>query len=658
MKRTREQFIEKAKEIHGDKYDYSKVEYINSKQKVCIICPEHGEFWQTPDSHLNHQSRCPKCSIPNRNLLTEDYIKKAIKIHGDKYDYSKVIYNGVFGKVTIICPIHGEFEQIARNHLRGYGCDKCARIMAGKLKNDNAKLNFLNKVKERIGDKYDLSESIYVASNEKIKVICHHKDEDGIEHGAFYITPSNLLSGFGCYKCAREKLSLLMRQNPTHKIYKKYSNSYDILQKRVEEKYGKNTYIIDKEFYLTHPYKIKVFCTHHKEYFFTTAEKFPRYQNSICPKCLEDLKIRASLKLYNDEKIESFEHPTMDKDIYNRIINGEEVWLPIKNHEENYMISSNGAVMRINRKNKNGKILPNRLILTRPDKRSLRAVNVCIDRKQYSIHKKVFETFYNINIPKGYEYTIDHIDTNPLNNCILNLRLCKGIKENMLNPLTRINMSNRKGHKQKPIYEFINYEGEEWVPCLGYEGIYSISNFGRVVAEERILVENNTNIIRKKKKHLMRLHLKDNTYWCVSLTDKNGKRKTHYIHKLEYESFYGKIQKGNEVDHIDSNSQNNMLCNLKECSHKDNCNNPNSIKKRKKTMTNVIVNGRHIVYKDNTKNEIIEFLSIVQCASFFKKNTDVVRRFLNGEVKKPKWVPIGNELYYKETHNSYKTDIN
>ena len=75
-------------------------------------------------------------------------------------------------------------------------------------------------------------------------------------------------------------------------------------------------------------------------------------------------------------------------------------------------------------------------------------------------------------------------------------------------------------------------------------------------------------------------------------------------------------------------------------------------------MTNVIVNGRHIVYKDNTKNEIIEFLSIVQCASFFKKNTDVVRRFLNGEVKKPKWVPIGNELYYKETHNSYKTDIN
>ena len=127
-KLTTEEFIERAKKVHGDKYDYSKTEYANNYTKVCIICPEHGEFWQTPNCHLDGQG-CPKCGIKkrsvNKTLTTEEFIKKAMDIHGDKYDYSKVQYLNNRTKVCIICPEHGEFWQTPHNHLKGNGCPKC-----------------------------------------------------------------------------------------------------------------------------------------------------------------------------------------------------------------------------------------------------------------------------------------------------------------------------------------------------------------------------------------------------------------------------------------------------------------------------------------------------------------------------------------------------
>ena len=118
------EFIEKAKTVHGDKYYYSKTEYINTMTKVCIICPIHGEFWQTPNHHLSGNN-CPKCSHQSYLHTTESFIAAAKKVHGDKYDYSNVIYKGAFEKVCIICKEHGEFWQKANNHLNGDGCKKC-----------------------------------------------------------------------------------------------------------------------------------------------------------------------------------------------------------------------------------------------------------------------------------------------------------------------------------------------------------------------------------------------------------------------------------------------------------------------------------------------------------------------------------------------------
>ena len=128
-KTTKDGFIQKAREIHGNKYDYSKIEYINTSTKVCIICPEHGEFWQTPSAHLSGQG-CPKCGKHHLSILFRDtideFVKKANIIHNNRYDYSKVEYIRGNDKVCIICPEHGEFWQTPNNHLQGHGCPKCA----------------------------------------------------------------------------------------------------------------------------------------------------------------------------------------------------------------------------------------------------------------------------------------------------------------------------------------------------------------------------------------------------------------------------------------------------------------------------------------------------------------------------------------------------
>ena len=120
---TKKQFIEKAREVHGDKYDYSLTEFTNWNSKTKIICPEHGEFEQVPSTHLRGGNGCKGCY----GVTTEKFIKKARKVHGDKYDYSMVEYVHGKTKVKIICPQHGEFEQTPRGHLIGGGCKDCAQ---------------------------------------------------------------------------------------------------------------------------------------------------------------------------------------------------------------------------------------------------------------------------------------------------------------------------------------------------------------------------------------------------------------------------------------------------------------------------------------------------------------------------------------------------
>ncbi|MCL2312944.1 MAG: hypothetical protein FWC41_10755 [Firmicutes bacterium] len=202
-KLTRENFIEKAKSVHGEKYDYSKVEYNGNKDHVCIICTEHGEFWVTPVNHCSKHNKCgcPKCV--GRNRTTEEFIEQSKKIHGGKYDYSKTEYVDYKTKVCIICPEHGEFWQSVCDHMfNGNGCPKCGTDKLKKLFTKNTN-DFIKEANKLYYNKYDYSKFEYKGAKIKSTVICHHIDEiTGLEHGEFIITPtSHLHQMVGCPRC-------------------------------------------------------------------------------------------------------------------------------------------------------------------------------------------------------------------------------------------------------------------------------------------------------------------------------------------------------------------------------------------------------------------------------------------------------------------------
>lgn len=196
---TKEHFLEMAKKIHGNKYDYSKVEYVDTKTKVNIICAKHGNFLISPNAHLNGQG-CKKCGIEQthnaQRKTCEQFISEAKRIHGDKYDYSKVEYKNTDTKVCIICHKHGEFWQTPNKHLSGQGCKKCG-IEATSLVQSLTTESFIEKAKQIHGDKYDYSKVEYKGYDEKVKIICPI-------HGEFEQTPDSHLQGSGCRMCSNK----------------------------------------------------------------------------------------------------------------------------------------------------------------------------------------------------------------------------------------------------------------------------------------------------------------------------------------------------------------------------------------------------------------------------------------------------------------------
>ena len=201
-KKPIEVFISESQKIHGDKYDYSYVEYKNTDTKVKIICPEHGEFWQTPKSHLK-SGGCPKCT-KTYIRTKEDFLKDAIQIHGDKYDYSKVEYIDMNTKVCIICHKtdginreHGEFWQTPKLHLMGYGCKKCSGYYMDTP-------IFIQNSQKIHGYIYDYSKVKYINTKTKVCIVCP-------KHGEFWQAPGSHLNGKGCPICKLPKLEVAVR---------------------------------------------------------------------------------------------------------------------------------------------------------------------------------------------------------------------------------------------------------------------------------------------------------------------------------------------------------------------------------------------------------------------------------------------------------------
>jgi len=189
-------FITKATKTHGNKYNYSKVDYFGPHVKVKIICPEHGLFEQTPDSHIRNHG-CPNCNGGTKINL-KIFITKANKKHGNKYDYSKVKFDKTNEYVKIICPEHGIFEQTVSNHLFGYGCQACGLLTRSNNRTKNNEY-FINKANETHGKFYDYSKVVYEKTNKKIIIICPN-------HGEFEQTPNDHISNKnGCPVCRESK---------------------------------------------------------------------------------------------------------------------------------------------------------------------------------------------------------------------------------------------------------------------------------------------------------------------------------------------------------------------------------------------------------------------------------------------------------------------
>ena len=265
-------FIEKAIKRHGNKYDYSKVEYVDSNTKVCIICPEHGEFWQTPQGHVRGNS-CPKCANGKRNvemrITTKDFIKRAKRIHGDFFDYSKTDYINARTKVCIICPEHGEFWQMPFPHLKGYGCPKCA----GK---DMDNSFFIEKARKIHSNKYDYSKVEYTSGKQKVCIICP-------EHGEFWQAPVKHLYGQGCPQCGINKRS------------EKQKVSYREYLKRVKDVHGDKYEYPEIEKMQSMHDKINIICKKHGDFIQLAYDHLAGHG---CPKCAM-LESNAEREIYD-----------------------------------------------------------------------------------------------------------------------------------------------------------------------------------------------------------------------------------------------------------------------------------------------------------------------------------------------------------------------
>ena len=228
-----QKFIEKSIEIWGNKYEYSKTKYVDSKTKVIIICHKHGEFEQLPQQHYSYD--CGLCRYEknelnkiskkkilsenkqNNKLDTQKFIEKSIEIWGNKNDYSKIEYISLLKKVIIICKKHGEFEQSPGSHLQGHGCYLCSHENISKnneLVKKKCKTEFKIKSNNIHFNVYDYTKSNYINAKTNLIVICK-------EHGEFDVTPNNHLRGKGCSKCGKIKSA-----NSKIKPYDEYLNEF------------------------------------------------------------------------------------------------------------------------------------------------------------------------------------------------------------------------------------------------------------------------------------------------------------------------------------------------------------------------------------------------------------------------------------------------
>jgi len=200
-------FVARAKTLHGERLDYSLVQYVGAKIPVVISCPVHGQFSQTPQDHLRSPSGCPQCSALSRTekqtSSTEEFVERSLVIHGGKYSYENVDYKTARIKVGITCKLHGVFHQYPHQHLVGVGCPICASKANGDMKRGSVE-KFILSAREVHGDKYDYSRVVYITARTRVELFCNTHQK------VFWQTPDNHTRRMGCPSCAQGGFSQVL----------------------------------------------------------------------------------------------------------------------------------------------------------------------------------------------------------------------------------------------------------------------------------------------------------------------------------------------------------------------------------------------------------------------------------------------------------------
>ncbi len=198
-KLTRQGFIDKANEIFGDYYDYSRVVYVGSIIPVEVICQYHGSFFTTPNRHTSgSKSGCPQCGyIKMKKKQPEPFsffLGKATAKHGNKFTYAESEYVNMKTEITITCPLHGSYKQTPNLHVRSEGCKKCGYIKSGRS-TAMTFAKFLDKARSVHGNTYDYKEDTFIGAGHPLTIICK-------THGPFQQIAGVHIDNHGCPTCA------------------------------------------------------------------------------------------------------------------------------------------------------------------------------------------------------------------------------------------------------------------------------------------------------------------------------------------------------------------------------------------------------------------------------------------------------------------------
>lgn len=285
-----EEYKELCRQKHCDTYILDNIEYISMKDSVYPICKKHGEF-KICAFDFAYLRGCPHCGrenkkrtpfkIKRKNMAFDEFKTIAMQLHNNKYKYIRNSFVGLKGKMKIICPIHGEFEQVPISHLNGHGCEKCG-IIKRSLTQKSTTDEYINKCTKIYNGYYDYSKTTYTGCYNDVDVICPR-------HGLFTVAAYSHLQGHGCKKCATENIAL------------KLVKPIDVFIEDAKKKHPHENNDYSKVIYLGAKIPVEIICPNGHHYWQMPNKHLSGHSCPYCSKNVSsyELEIQDFLKTMN-----------------------------------------------------------------------------------------------------------------------------------------------------------------------------------------------------------------------------------------------------------------------------------------------------------------------------------------------------------------------